>query len=120
MKQCQNDERPSPGNTLLKMGSEIGQILIDEILKRNRVDADQALWEFLANLWAGLVLHLAKSTRASHHKLYLSIGGELMTHLWALLSHAGLMGEVVHSEMGGGAMPFKDLQRQGLDLNVPS
>ncbi|WVZ59015.1 hypothetical protein U9M48_009225, partial [Paspalum notatum var. saurae] len=109
-----DQESPRPGDTLLLMGSELGQILIDATSDKDR-------WAFLAQLWAGFVLHLAESTRASQHKIYLSTGGELMTHLWALLSHAGLMGDVKHgeTETGTAATPFQEAQREALDIQNP-
>jgi hypothetical protein len=56
------------------------------------------LWENLAVFWTGFLLHLAASTRASKHKTCLAGRQELATHLWALLSHAGLLEGAEHGE----------------------
>ncbi|XP_048549625.1 uncharacterized protein LOC125529259 [Triticum urartu] len=88
-------------NTILKKGAALGKKLIqairgdDDTLEDHHIED---LWRFLSEFWAGFVIHLAASTRASHHKIYLSSGGEFMTHLWALLTHAGILGEVQHGD----------------------
>lgn len=79
------------GNTILKRGAELGKMLTAATS-----DDNEALWKFLSEFWAGFVLYLAASTKASQHKIFLSTGGELMTHLWALLSHAGYLGAAEH------------------------
>ncbi|CAO2147899.1 unnamed protein product [Urochloa humidicola] len=56
------------------------------------------LWERLAVFWAGFLLHLSASTRSAKHKVYLQGRGELTTHLWLLLSHAGFLGRTSHGE----------------------
>lgn len=111
--------RSCPGNderTLLQMGSQIGQMLI-EIAGDNNT-ADEFVWKFLEELWAGFVLHLAESTVASKHKIYLSRGGDLMTHLWALLCHAGRKGRTEHGEMGHGEASYYEVDRAGYDMNT--
>ncbi|KAM3300172.1 hypothetical protein ACQJBY_041284 [Aegilops geniculata] len=78
-------------DTILKKGAALGKKLTETI-------GDEDLWRFLSEFWAGFVIQLAASTRASQHKIFLSSGGELMTHLWALLSHAGVLGAVQHGD----------------------
>ncbi|KAF7053041.1 hypothetical protein CFC21_061040 [Triticum aestivum] len=57
----------------------------------------QTLWAQLAKFWAGYLLHLSANTRAGKHQIHLQGGGaELATHLWALLSHAGFLGNIAH------------------------
>ncbi|KQK05512.2 hypothetical protein BRADI_2g20430v3 [Brachypodium distachyon] len=48
-------------------------------------------WGVLAEFWAELVLFLAPSDNVDVHAEMLGAGGEFMTQLWALLSHAGVM-----------------------------
>ncbi|XP_025818695.1 uncharacterized protein LOC112895046 isoform X2 [Panicum hallii] len=48
-------------------------------------------WKVLADFWAELVLFLAPSSDADVHAEKLAAGGEFMTHLWALLIHAGIL-----------------------------
>lgn len=81
------------GNTILKKGAVLGRKLTE-----TTGDNSEALWKFLAEFWSGYIVYLAASTRASQHKMYLSTGGELVTHLWALLSHAGYLGAIAHGE----------------------
>ncbi|XP_037426886.1 uncharacterized protein LOC119292181 [Triticum dicoccoides] len=81
-------------DTILKKGADLGKKLAEAF----GGDKPEDLWRFLSEFWAGFVIHLAASTRASQHKIFLSSGGELMTHLWALLTHAGILGEVQHGD----------------------
>lgn len=80
-------------NTIIKMGSQLGKKLIDAY-KDRPVD----LWRDLAKFWTGFLLHLAAFTGAEKHKAHLMSNTELITHLWALLSHAGYLGNVRNGE----------------------
>ncbi|CAL4979798.1 unnamed protein product [Urochloa decumbens] len=71
-----------------QIGSEFGMQLIKAYEERGQGD----LWRDLETFWTGFLLHLAASTRAAKHKNHLARNGELITHLWALLSHAGYLG----------------------------
>ncbi|KAM3318340.1 hypothetical protein ACQJBY_035838 [Aegilops geniculata] len=48
-------------------------------------------WKVLAEFWAEFVLFLAPSDNVDIHAEMLGAGGEFMTQLWALLSHAGIL-----------------------------
>ncbi|KAJ1256858.1 hypothetical protein BS78_K288100 [Paspalum vaginatum] len=71
--------------------TRIGAELAGELVAKYGEDDKKRLWEKLAAFWTGFLLHLAASTRASKHKTCLAGRQELATHLWALLSHAGLV-----------------------------
>ncbi|KAF8673372.1 hypothetical protein HU200_048935 [Digitaria exilis] len=73
----------------VKMGAELARQLLETDGNENRV---ATAWQILAKFWSGFLLHLAASTKAEKHKIHLQGRGELITHLWALLSHAGLLG----------------------------
>ncbi|CAL5031959.1 unnamed protein product [Urochloa decumbens] len=81
-------------NTILKKGAVLGNKLAEATANGRTED----LWRFLSEFWTGFVIHMAASTKAYQHKIFLSSGGELMTHLWALLSHAGILGAVQHGD----------------------
>jgi hypothetical protein len=55
------------------------------------VGADGRRWQVLAEFWLELVLFLAPSDNVDIHGEMLGAGGEFMTQLWALLSHAGVL-----------------------------
>jgi hypothetical protein len=48
-------------------------------------------WKVLADFWAEMLLHAATSDNVKAHIEQLAQGGEFITHLWALLSHAGIL-----------------------------
>ncbi|KAF8031108.1 hypothetical protein BT93_D0336 [Corymbia citriodora subsp. variegata] len=50
----------------------------------------QRIWKVLAEFWAELMLYVAPSDKAKAHVEHLTKGGEFVTHLWALVSHAGI------------------------------
>jgi hypothetical protein len=48
-------------------------------------------WKVLADFWAEMLLYAAPSDNVKEHIEQLAKGGEFITHLWALLSHAGIL-----------------------------
>ncbi|KAM3298200.1 hypothetical protein ACQJBY_039916 [Aegilops geniculata] len=71
--------------TILYMGAELGRQLRDTVPDREQ------RWKVLADFWAEFILFLAPSGNADIHAEMLASGGEFMTHLWALLTHAGIL-----------------------------
>ncbi|RLM87387.1 hypothetical protein C2845_PM04G00260 [Panicum miliaceum] len=43
------------------------------------------------DVWTEMVLYIAPSDNAKSHIEHLANGGEFLTHLWALLLHAGIL-----------------------------
>jgi hypothetical protein len=66
--------------TGLKLGKELEEIE-DEVL----------LWKVLAEFWAETIIYIAPSDNVKAHMERLAQGGEFLTHVWALLTHAGIL-----------------------------
>ncbi|CAO2206146.1 unnamed protein product [Urochloa humidicola] len=81
MRRLEQDEESSEGARILQQGVAHGKQL-ETMPKR---------WEVLAEFWAGALLYAAPSDNAEEHIECLAQGGEFITHLWALLSHAGIL-----------------------------
>uniref|UniRef100_J3NBX8 DUF4220 domain-containing protein n=1 Tax=Oryza brachyantha TaxID=4533 RepID=J3NBX8_ORYBR len=65
-----------------------GRRLCEEL---HKMPATMKKWKLLAELWVELLLSVAPSDNAAGHVKMLANGGELITHLWALLTHAGVV-----------------------------
>ncbi|KQJ88109.1 hypothetical protein BRADI_4g15430v3 [Brachypodium distachyon] len=63
-----------------------GAKLAKELMRED----EESRWEILAGVWADLLVHIAPSWNATAHKNCLESGGELITHIWALLWHCGI------------------------------
>ncbi|CAL4990908.1 unnamed protein product [Urochloa decumbens] len=48
-------------------------------------------WKVLSDFWAEMMLYVSPSDDARAHLEVLARGGEFITHLWALLTHAGVL-----------------------------
>ncbi|KAF8687511.1 hypothetical protein HU200_043207 [Digitaria exilis] len=48
-------------------------------------------WKVMADFWAETVLYIAPSDDVAAHIERLANGGEFVTHLWAMLSNAGIL-----------------------------
>lgn len=72
-------------DTIIGRGAELGKLLIQEI------GNEGWRWEVLSQFWAELMLFLSPSDDCDAHAEYLARGGEFVTHLWTLLSHAGIL-----------------------------
>ncbi|KAG2543593.1 uncharacterized protein LOC120692169 [Panicum virgatum] len=66
-----------------------GQALASDLLGREPVQGDE-LWKALAELWCELIIMTAPHGNIGAHQKELGKGGEFITHLWALLYHAGI------------------------------
>lgn len=61
-------------------------------LARQLMDIQPTLrWKVLSDFWAEMMLYVAPSDDALAHLESLAKGGEFITHLWALLTHAGIL-----------------------------
>ncbi|KAM3258517.1 hypothetical protein ACQJBY_050342 [Aegilops geniculata] len=48
-------------------------------------------WKILADFWAEKILYIAPSDNVKGHMELLAKGGEFLTHIWVLLTHAGIL-----------------------------
>ena len=79
------DEANFTGEAVLADGAQLGYQLLSAM-------ADEAaLWNLLAEMWVELLLAVAPSENVTGHVKKLATGGELITHLWALLTHGGII-----------------------------
>ncbi|GAB2210278.1 hypothetical protein Droror1_Dr00015541 [Drosera rotundifolia] len=69
------------GGWILKRAANLAEML-------NRCDQR---WNMLAEFWADLLVYLAPSDNAKAHAQHLATGGEFITHIWALLTHGGII-----------------------------
>ncbi|XP_006645491.1 uncharacterized protein LOC102713863 [Oryza brachyantha] len=70
---------------LLADGASIAMYLVERI-----TDAGER-WKLLAAFWANMMLYIAPSDRAVAHATGLATGGEFITLIWALLTHAHII-----------------------------
>uniref|UniRef100_K3ZLL2 DUF4220 domain-containing protein n=1 Tax=Setaria italica TaxID=4555 RepID=K3ZLL2_SETIT len=77
---CVDDE-----TILVARGVHLARQLIDNIQDFT------TRWKVLSDFWAEMMLYVSPSDDAREHLEVLAIGGEFITHLWALLTHAGVL-----------------------------
>ncbi|CAL5034348.1 unnamed protein product [Urochloa decumbens] len=69
------------------------RILIKGILLGRQLEeiGHEVHWNILSDFWTEMILYIAPSHNAKAHIEHLANGGEFLTHLWALLLHAGIL-----------------------------
>lgn len=72
------------GNRVIDMGMRLGKYLM-------QISDDSHRWKIMADFWSEFVIFLAPSGKVRQHLTKLESGGEFITHLWALLYHAGIV-----------------------------
>uniref|UniRef100_A0A0E0JI50 DUF4220 domain-containing protein n=1 Tax=Oryza punctata TaxID=4537 RepID=A0A0E0JI50_ORYPU len=85
-RQKKNLEEKSNSNTELENGVALGKKLVNETR-----GAEQEGWEILAGFWSAMVLYIAPSDNLGAHREAIARGGELITILWTMLTHAGII-----------------------------
>lgn len=90
-----NDFVRSP-SYILQSGTQLKDELCEAVVE------DELRWKVLADFWVEMLLYLAPSDNVTAHIEQLAQGGEFITHLWALLFHAGIL------QGGGGASCSRD------------
>ncbi|CAL4983618.1 unnamed protein product [Urochloa decumbens] len=77
-------------NQVLNDGVKLGKQLVEKI------NDEEAAWKLLADFWSEMILYVAPSDNLKGHKKSIARGGELITLLWALLGHAGIISRPDH------------------------
>ncbi|EAZ38490.1 hypothetical protein OsJ_22878 [Oryza sativa Japonica Group] len=72
-----------PTKGIFESGLKLGKQL-EEMPEKMR-------WKVLADFWPEMLLYISPSDNVKEHIQRLAKGGEFITHLWALLSHAGIL-----------------------------
>lgn len=74
----------SEATTIFQSGAKLRKQLeeIEDVTRR---------WKVLADFWCEMMLCVSPSDNVNEHIEQLTRGGEFITHLWALLSHAGIL-----------------------------
>ncbi|WVZ61782.1 hypothetical protein U9M48_011599, partial [Paspalum notatum var. saurae] len=73
---------------VVKNGVKLGKQLVETTRDSGE---DTVVWKLLAGFWSEMVLYVAPSDNLKGHKEAIARGGELITLLWALLFHAGIV-----------------------------
>ncbi|CAL5078168.1 unnamed protein product [Urochloa decumbens] len=71
---------------VLKEGARLGKQLLDLM-----VEGENAAWKLLAEFWSEMILYVAPSDNLKGHSEAIARGSELITLLWVLLFHAGII-----------------------------
>ncbi|KAL6647095.1 hypothetical protein ACP70R_014532 [Stipagrostis hirtigluma subsp. patula] len=69
---------------VLKDGARLGKQLVES----------RTGWAALTRFWSEMILYVAPSENLEGHAEAIARGGELITLLWALLAHAGIVGRL--------------------------
>nr|CAD1830987.1 unnamed protein product [Ananas comosus var. bracteatus] len=70
--------------TAAERGAELGHQLV--VVRDERL-----VWKELAEVWTKIVVYIAPSDDVKSHAQALALGGEFITHIWALLTHGGIL-----------------------------
>ncbi|KAK9750639.1 hypothetical protein RND81_02G210000 [Saponaria officinalis] len=87
MKAMTNTAEFNTADPILTKGIWLGNSLVNRMMQSN----NGPLWQMLEELWVELLLYIAPSDNVAAHIRHLANGSEFITHLWALLTHAGFL-----------------------------
>uniref|UniRef100_A0A0E0L748 DUF4220 domain-containing protein n=1 Tax=Oryza punctata TaxID=4537 RepID=A0A0E0L748_ORYPU len=74
--------------TVVRKGARLGKALMDEA-----AGDEAAVWKLVADVWTEIIVYVAPAKDAEQvraHREALARGGELVTVLWALVTHTGI------------------------------
>ncbi|TVT97988.1 hypothetical protein EJB05_56703, partial [Eragrostis curvula] len=87
MKHLPGTEEEDNPATIFAKGVKLGKQL-EKWSNDNRAKP----WKMLAEFWAESIIYITPSRHtAKHHMTHLESGGEFLTKIWVLLSHAGIL-----------------------------
>uniref|UniRef100_A0ACD5Y998 Uncharacterized protein n=1 Tax=Avena sativa TaxID=4498 RepID=A0ACD5Y998_AVESA len=69
----------------------VGQLLLKGATLGMALESMENRWDLLADFWAEMIVYVAPSANVAGHVQLLAQGGEFVTHVWALLMHAGIL-----------------------------
>ncbi|KAF2950007.1 hypothetical protein DAI22_01g160000 [Oryza sativa Japonica Group] len=75
----------SRSDMILNKGLTLGKQLVEGI------EDEEMGWTVLAGFWSEMILYIAPSDNIDAHRRAIARGGELITILWVLLTHAGIL-----------------------------
>ena len=75
----------------------------------NHLIDNQQKWKILADFWADMMLFVTPSNDVKAHAEHLAVGGEFVTHLWALLTHAGILNRDSVQDVLAREFPVQDV-----------
>ncbi|KAJ3708822.1 hypothetical protein LUZ61_012527 [Rhynchospora tenuis] len=81
------------GNGVIDMGARLAKYLME-------IPDDVRRWKIMADFWSEFIIFLAPCGKESEHLKNLESGGEFITHLWALLYHAGIVHDTATASSG--------------------
>jgi len=70
---------------VITQGTKLARDLLEHIREM------RSRWKVLSDFWAEMMLYISPSDDSRAHLETLARGGEFITHLWALLTHAGVL-----------------------------
>ncbi|KAG0530964.1 hypothetical protein BDA96_05G233300 [Sorghum bicolor] len=73
---------------VIAQGARLASYLLEHVQEM------RSRWKVLSDFWAEMMLYISPSDDARAHLETLARGGEFITHLWALLTHAGVLNRV--------------------------
>jgi len=80
---------------LLSVNSSMHDVLRDGMMLGKQlvelIEGEETAWMVLAGFWSEMILYIAPSDNVRDHLEAIARGGELITLLWALLTHAGII-----------------------------
>ncbi|XP_042476221.1 uncharacterized protein LOC122057918 [Macadamia integrifolia] len=94
-------ERKKVSGSNTSMSVLFDACMLAEHLQQLNAKANLDVWEVVVVVWVKMLCHAADNCRGTIHAQQLQQrGGELLTHIWLLMAHLGLIGRVRFSTEG--------------------